>query len=87
MGYWPVGIFETSNALALTATLFAGPLYERLFIDGAWEDWVRLRPVSAVWNHWPSWRNLVAVSHALCTVTLFFPLSHIRYTWLIDNLL
>lgn len=65
MGYWPVGVPETTSALALTVLLFAAPLYERLFIDGAWEEWVRLQPLTAVWNQWPSWRNLVAVS---CTV-------------------
>lgn len=63
MGYWPIGLVETFSALSLTALLFAGPLYERLLIDGAWQDWVRLQPLSAVWSQWATWRNLVAVSY------------------------
>lgn len=62
MGYWPLGLVEAAWALFLTALLFAAPLYERLVVDGAWEDWMRLEPLSAVWSDWPSWRNLVAVS-------------------------
>ncbi|PHH59651.1 hypothetical protein CDD81_2774 [Ophiocordyceps australis] len=60
MGYWPLGLFETVNALFLTALLFAAPIYESLLIDGWWRGWVRLEPLRHLWAHWPTWRNLVA---------------------------
>ena len=62
MGYWPLGLTESATVLFLTALLFAAPLYEALFIDGAWRRWLQLEPVRQVWTDWPTWRNLVAVS-------------------------
>lgn len=71
MGYWPLGLLEAATSLFLTALLFAGPLYERLFIDGAWHAWLRLEPLNAVWSDWPSWRNFVAVCCVRLSHTLF----------------
>ncbi|KAF4120265.1 prenyl protein peptidase [Geosmithia morbida] len=60
MGYWPPGLLETAKALALTALLFAAPLYEHVVVDGAWSRWLHLEPLVDVWVAWPSWRNYVA---------------------------
>lgn len=68
LGYWPLGLFEAGQAFLLTGLLFAGPLYERLIIDGSWEDWMRLKPISATWSQWPAWRNYVAVSASMLVV-------------------
>ena len=65
LGYWPLGLLEAGRALLLTGLLFAGPLYERLIIDGAWESWLWLQPLSATWQDWPTWRNYVAVSPSI----------------------
>ncbi|KAF4864820.1 putative CAAX prenyl protease 2 [Colletotrichum siamense] len=59
MGYWPVGLAESGSALLLTSILFAGPLYEALLIDGLWEDWKTLEPLTHVWTRWTTWRNIV----------------------------
>lgn len=61
MGYWPLGLLEATRALALTALLFAGPLFEALLVDGGWRLWLRLEPLADIWSDWPTWRNLVAV--------------------------
>lgn len=62
MGYWPPGLVDSARALLLTALLFAGPLYESLFIDGAFQQWLHLEPLKELWADWPTWRNMVAVS-------------------------
>ncbi|KAJ4159288.1 uncharacterized protein LMH87_008195 [Akanthomyces muscarius] len=58
MGYWPVRLVESAKALLLTATLFAGPLYESLFIDGGWR--YIGTGLQRLWQSWPEWRNIVA---------------------------
>lgn len=71
MGYWPLRLVDSTRALILTATLFAGPLYERLLIDGGWQylgDGLR-----DVWNNWPDWRNIVAVSHHAVSIPKLAP--------------
>ncbi|KAI8717932.1 hypothetical protein NCS52_00870600 [Fusarium sp. LHS14.1] len=60
MGYWPVGLVDAARALWLTALLFAGPLYESLFVDGAARQWLHLQPLRDLWTDWPTWRNMVA---------------------------
>ncbi|RDA82521.1 hypothetical protein CP532_0883, partial [Ophiocordyceps camponoti-leonardi (nom. inval.)] len=60
MGYWPPGILETAKASLLTALLFAGPIYERLFFEGLWKQWLQLRPLTLLWEDWPTWRNIIA---------------------------
>ncbi|GKT53543.1 CAAX prenyl protease [Colletotrichum tofieldiae] len=59
MGYWPLGIVESTACLTLTATLFAAPLYETLLIDGVWEDWRTFDPIVRIWIQWTTWRNIV----------------------------
>lgn len=61
MGYWPLDPKPVAKATALTALLFAAPLYESFLIDGGYKDWASFRPLKEVWQEWPSWRNLVAV--------------------------
>lgn len=61
MGYWPVGLGESLKALALTALLFLGPLFEYLVVEAGWRDWLALEPVERVWREITAWRNIVAV--------------------------
>lgn len=63
MGYWPVGLKETANALLLTATLFLGPLFETLVVEGYWRECLAGEPVKEVLGDWTVWRNIVAVSY------------------------
>ncbi|OAR00340.1 hypothetical protein LLEC1_00282 [Akanthomyces lecanii] len=58
MGYWPVRPVESAKALLLTATLFCGPLYESLLIDGGWR--YIGTGLQRLWQSWPEWRNIVA---------------------------
>lgn len=62
MGYWPVGMMETLKALLLTATLFLGPLFETLVVEGYWRECLAGEPVKEVFGDWTVWRNIVAVS-------------------------
>lgn len=79
MGYWPLGLVDTARALALTALLFAGPLYESLLVDGGWRQWSRLEPLAGVWTDWPTWRMLVAVRLSF-SLSLFWSRSrHISH--------
>ncbi|PFH55270.1 hypothetical protein XA68_10228 [Ophiocordyceps unilateralis] len=59
MGCWPPGLLETAKASLLTVFLFAGPIFECLFLDGVWKQWLRLAPLQRLWNDWPTWRNTV----------------------------
>lgn len=71
MGYWPVRLIESAKALLLTAILFAGPLYESLFIDGGWR---RIGSgLQRLWQSWPEWRNVVAVCAPLARPPLYYP--------------
>lgn len=67
MGYWPVGIVETLKALLLTATLFLGPLFETLVVEGYWREFLAGEPVKDVFGDWTTWRNIVAVRYLLST--------------------
>ncbi|KAI1454952.1 hypothetical protein F4805DRAFT_294733 [Annulohypoxylon moriforme] len=60
LGYWPIGLVEAGKCLLLTAILFAGPLYEYLVVDEEWREWLALRPLSALFSEWTTWRNIVA---------------------------
>ena len=62
MGYFPTGLEETVKALALTAILFLGPLFEAGIVEGGWRRWIRLRGLHAAISGWIGWRNIVAVS-------------------------
>ncbi|KAH6671624.1 CAAX prenyl protease [Plectosphaerella plurivora] len=59
MGFWPVGFRETLATLTLTGTLFAGPLYETLFIDGWWRDMISTQAWRQTWTSLITWRNIV----------------------------
>ena len=60
MGYWPLGLAETVRSLLLTATLFAGPLYEAVVVNGGWRQF-SLQPIAAVFSEWIPWRNIIVV--------------------------
>ncbi|KAI1334188.1 CaaX protease [Xylariaceae sp. FL0016] len=60
LGYWPLGLVDAVRCLALTAVLFAGPLFETLIVHGAWRHWLSLAPVSVLFAEWTVWRNIVA---------------------------
>jgi prenyl protein peptidase len=61
MGYFPIGLEETVKSLALTATLFLGPLFEAGIAERGWRGWIRLRGLDAAISSWIGWRNIVAV--------------------------
>ncbi|KAL3424004.1 prenyl proteinase rce1 [Phlyctema vagabunda] len=48
MGYFPLGIQESLQAVALTAILFLGPLFEAGVVEGGWRDWILLRGLDNV---------------------------------------
>lgn len=72
MGYFPVGLAETWNALLLTAGLFLGPLFEYFIVERGWRAWagldsadggsMRPRLFGPLYQlaEWADWRNLVA---------------------------
>ncbi|CAK7207822.1 CAAX prenyl protease [Sporothrix eucalyptigena] len=70
MGYFPVGLAETVNALLLTAGLFLGPLFESLVVERGWRAWAGLptadtprpRVLGPLFDlaDWTNWRNYVA---------------------------
>jgi hypothetical protein len=64
MGWFPIGIVETTKCVGLTAVLFLGPLFEAGIAQGGWRDWIRLRGLDML-SGWIGYRNLVAVSLAL----------------------
>jgi intramembrane prenyl-peptidase len=64
MGFWPVGCRETLASLALTGTLFAGPLYETLLLDGCWRDMTSPEALRQTWTSLITWRNIVIVSQS-----------------------
>lgn len=72
MAIWPIGLLEAVKSLALTAVLFAGPLFEDGIVDGSWKDWVRLRGLDEVIRSWIGYRNLIAVQFLL---VMYLPTS------------
>ncbi|KAK3401171.1 hypothetical protein B0T20DRAFT_391012 [Sordaria brevicollis] len=60
LGFWPLGLTESARALALTALLFAGPLFLYLVVDDGYKDWLRGDPLKEVWGDMLVWRNIVA---------------------------
>lgn len=76
MGYMPVGIMESLRALLLTATLFLGPLFETLVVEGYWREWLAGQPLKDVFQDWITWRNIVVVStvvHLHFSPAQFYP--------------
>ncbi|KLU87913.1 CaaX protease [Magnaporthiopsis poae ATCC 64411] len=60
LGYWPIGLAESTSCLSLTALLFLGPLFENLVVEAGWRDWLALRPLYSLFGEWTTWRNIVA---------------------------
>ncbi|TVY19324.1 putative CAAX prenyl protease 2 [Lachnellula arida] len=60
LGWFPVGVEESVKAVALTATLFLGPLFEAGIVEGGWRKWIRLRSLNATISGWIGYRNYVA---------------------------
>ncbi|TVY67444.1 putative CAAX prenyl protease [Lachnellula suecica] len=60
MGWFPVGVEESAKAVALTAVLFLGPLFEAGVVEGNWRNWIRMRGLDATISGWIGYRNLVA---------------------------
>jgi prenyl protein peptidase len=69
MGWFPIGILETTKSVGLTAVLFLGPLFEAGVVQGGWKDWIRLRGLDML-SGWIGYRNMVAVSLPLVEVQL-----------------
>ncbi|RKF55206.1 putative CAAX prenyl protease 2 [Erysiphe neolycopersici] len=61
MGYLPLGFSEILKSLLLTSILFAGPLFEKGFVDGEWKDWICLKGLRTSVSTWIGWRNYVVV--------------------------
>lgn len=63
LGLWPVTkstIADALGSLLLTATLFAGPLLERVVLSSS--GWDELKEdIHSIFYTWVGWRNLVAV--------------------------
>jgi prenyl protein peptidase len=74
LGWYPVGVEESVKAVALTATLFLGPLFEAGIVEGSWRKWIRVRGLNATISGWIGYRNYVAVC---------FPLLHYSFNILI----
>jgi prenyl protein peptidase len=68
LGWFPVGVEETVKAVALTATLFFGPLFEAGIVEGRWRDWMRLKGINTSVSGWIGYRNYVAVCRGLSAV-------------------
>ena len=71
MGFLPIGFMETAKALALTAILFMGPIFENGIAEGRCRDWIRLRGLSQTLKGWIGYRNFVAVR-----LTVFSTYNH-----------
>ena len=62
LGWYPISFVYIAKPLALTAILFAGPLFEKGVVESGWREWIRGRPLYDCLSSWPGWRNYVAVS-------------------------
>lgn len=61
-GVYPFAVVSSLRALAVTALLFLGPLFNTLVVERAYTHWLSLppQPLAEVWSEWTTWRNLVA---------------------------
>jgi len=77
LGWWPVLSLDILRIQLLTATLFAGPLYERVLASGRWRAHITGRPLLAELRGLAGWRNYVVgpVSEELLFRTLLVPLG------------
>lgn len=60
LGWYPVGVEESVKAVALTAILFLGPLFEAGIAEGRWRSWMRLRGLNTTISGWIGYRTFVA---------------------------
>ncbi|KAF2826226.1 Abi-domain-containing protein [Ophiobolus disseminans] len=76
LGLWPISLFDTTRTMLLVAILFAGPLFEHGIVDGAFQDWIRLRGVYESLCSWIGYRNFVVgpVSEELVWRSFIVPL-------------
>lgn len=61
MGYFPVGFTETLKALLLTAILYIGPLFEEVYVESEWRNWIYPNNIRMRSIRWIAWRNYVVV--------------------------
>lgn len=59
MGYFPVGFTETLKALLLTAILYIGPLFEEVYVESEWRNWIYPNNIRMRSIRWIAWRNYV----------------------------
>ncbi|KAL8700241.1 MAG: hypothetical protein Q9201_005559 [Fulgogasparrea decipioides] len=76
LGWYPIGIIEIVKSLLLTAILFAGPLFEKAVIEGAWKEWIQGHGLHESLSSWIGWRNYIAgpVSEEILFRSLLVPL-------------
>jgi len=60
LGWWPVHPTDVVKCCALTLVLFAGPVFEKIFVEGDLEDWRRGRRLVESLSSWQGYRNYVA---------------------------
>ncbi|KAI1619506.1 prenyl protein peptidase [Exophiala viscosa] len=60
LGWWPVRMVDVFKSCALTLLLFLGPVWEKLFIEGHWDDLRRGRKLVESLKSWQGYRNYVA---------------------------
>ncbi|OIW33329.1 hypothetical protein CONLIGDRAFT_711245 [Coniochaeta ligniaria NRRL 30616] len=61
-GLYPLALTSSLRALAVTALLFLGPLFNTLVAERSYTLWLSLppQPLAEIWSDWTTWRNLVA---------------------------
>lgn len=66
LGVWPISPLDVARTMLLVIILFAGPIFEHGFVDGGFQDWIRLRGVRDSLSSWIGYRNFVVVSRLAC---------------------
>ncbi|KAI4127838.1 MAG: hypothetical protein LQ338_003019 [Usnochroma carphineum] len=76
LGWYPIGFVEIAKSFLLTALLFAGPLFEKSFIESRWKEWIRGQTLNETLRSWIGWRNYVAgpVTEEILFRSLLVPL-------------
>ncbi|CAD0093864.1 unnamed protein product, partial [Aureobasidium vineae] len=59
LGVYPVNVLDTAESFLLVAILFAGPLFERVIVEGEWRSWGATAIKETVYEDLIGWRNLV----------------------------
>lgn len=60
LGWYPFSPLAIAKVLALTALLFAGPLFEKCIIESGWRNWAKGRGIHETLSSWIGWRNYIA---------------------------